>query len=474
MNSCKLTIRAVGVMSDFAHLTVCNGFLEDIAKGYEYLELTLPQGLYSITMKLDGHIIKKNIRLDFDSEHTLKTPPVYSSLVAAKFESSYAYYIENAERYSKEATVSSGMKGGSVFLFFRYSDFVCSQELNKERRSLGDGFSLLDSNREILYRLQGNNIKENLYNGWMAFNAVLPAGTYYLHYNSIREIPLQVFSDDWQTQVFLTFGKDPIFPSMSIIIAPVEKGFVADDESNYRIDGVRHKFHNGVYYIPEKVLQEFEQGQFTSPMKGLLAAYVYFSSPEVINDQLFRNIITHLADILGKDTPDIKALQVLASQYYKEPLPQLSITEPGMFLAGARAVIKASIKQPDIIPDDSPMENITDNIYGDMIWTSYVPAPLPSPLPASIFSMVEDIVANETSPEEIGQKLLNSQTVSTLLYYIDKIDKQIDVNDLAARLKIPPNVVRKTISHILSFADSMKNPALLSISNINKLKDLKT
>lgn len=464
MNSCKLTIRAIGVMSDFAHLTVCNGFLEDIAKGYEYLELTLPQGLYSITLKLDGHIIKKNIRLDYDSDHTIKTPPVYSSLVAEEFESSYTYYTENAVRYSKELTVPSSVKGGGLFLFFRYSDFVCSQEFNKERKSLGDGFSLLDGNRNVLYRLQGSNIKENLYNGWLAFNATLPAGTYYLHYNGVREVPLQVFNNDWQTQVFLTFGKEPIFPSMSIIIAPPGQGFVANDESNYRIDGVRHKFHNGVYYIPEKVLEEFKHGQFTSPMKGLLAAYVYFSSPETTNEQLFRDIIPNLSDLLGKDSPDIKALQVLAAQYYKDPLPAVNLSEPGMFLAGVRAVIRASIKQPDIIPDDSMMENVADNIYGDMIWTSYQPAPLPE----SILRMVEDIVGNETIPEEIGKKLLNSWTVNTVLDYIEKIDNPTDVNDLAARLRLPPNVVRKTISYILSSSEEF------SISNINKLKDLNT
>jgi hypothetical protein len=189
----------------------------------------------------------------------------------------------------------------------------------------------------------------------------------------------------------------------------------------------------------------------------------------VIDDQLFRNIIPQLAEILGKDSPDIRALEVLASQYYKEPLPDVVIKEPGMFLAGVRAVIKGSMKSDDLIPDDSPMENISNNIYADMIWTSYVPAPLPSLIPSGIFSMVENIVGNETSAEVIGQKLLNSQTVSTLLYYIEKLDNQIDVNDLAARLKIPPNVVRKTISNILSFSDSIKKPALLSI-----LKDLNT
>src|SRR4051812_23602134 len=82
MNSCNLKVRAVGVMSEFAHLTVCNGFLEDIAKGYEYLDRTLPPGLYCITLKLDGHIIKRNIRLETDTEEILTTPPVYSSLPA--------------------------------------------------------------------------------------------------------------------------------------------------------------------------------------------------------------------------------------------------------------------------------------------------------------------------------------------------------------------------------------------------------
>lgn len=434
---CKLSIRAVGVMSEFAHLTVCNGFLEDIAKGYEQLELTLPQGLYSITLKLDGHIIKKNIRLEFDSEHTLKTPPVYSSLVADKFESSYAYYSENAVRYSRETTASFSDKGGSLFLFFRYSDFVCSQELNKERKSLGDGFYLLDSTRNFLCQLQGTKIKEDLYNGWMAFNVVLPSGTYYLRYYNVREIPLQVFSNVWQTQVFLTFGTTPVFPSMSIIISPVQQGFVPDDESNYHIDGMRHKLHNGVYYIPEKVLQELQQGIFTSPMKGLLAAHVYFNSPEVLNDELFRSIIPSLAEILGKDAPDIKALQILAAQYFNEPLPAVQITHPGMFLAGVRAVITASL-----------LEN--NNIYSDMIWTSS--ALTPTATPDTIFSIVRQLIATETSPEKIGTQLLSSQPISTLLHYIENLDNEQDVNDLATRLKISPDMVHKTIGYIRSFS----------------------
>ncbi|SFF02694.1 hypothetical protein SAMN05518672_114108 [Chitinophaga sp. CF118] len=487
-NPCKLTVRAIGIMSDFAHLTVCNGFFEDIAKGYECLEVWLPQGIYGITLKLDGHVIKENIRLEGDTYHEFKTPPIYSSLVAEKFESSREYYTSNAVRYSKEPTVNSGISdGGSIFLFFRYTDFVSSQELNKERRPLGDGFSLLDGSRKVLYRLLGNNIKEDLYNGWMAFNAVLSEGLYYLHYSGrspnpawendqglpAREIPLQVFKskNSWQTQVFLTFGKGPIFPSMSIFIAPAEQGFNNNDESNYKIDGVRHKFHNGVYYVPEKVLREFEQGQWTSPMKGLLAAYVYFNSPENTYDNLFRNILKDLPAILGEETPDIKALQVLAAQYFKEPLPAVKISEPGMFLAGAKATIKASIKQPDIIPDDSPMENIADNLYCDMVWTSYLPDPLPLAeiTTANIADVIERIIGSETSPEEIGKKLLNSRTVSTLLYYIDKLDNDTDINDLAGRLQIPPNVVRKTISHILSFSDSIKD---IQQFNISKLKNL--
>lgn len=442
MNLCNLKVRAVGVMSEFAHLTVCDGFLEDIAKGYEYLDRTLPAGLYCITLKLDGHIIKRNIRLDTDMEEILTTPPVYSSLPAKGFESSHTYYMENAVRYSKEPTF--GDKGGSLFLFFRYSDSICSKDFNKERKSMGDGFSLLDKDHQLLCYLDAASVKEDLYNGWMAFNGMLPAGTYYLRYQDIREIPLQVFGDAWQTQVFLTFGNAPIFPSMGIIISPMEKGFIPDDESNYQIDGMRHKLHNGVYYIPEKALQEFEAGIFTSPMKGLLAAHVYFNTPEVENDALFVSVIPNLAAVLGADTPDIKALRVLAAQYFKEPVPNVEISEPGMFLAGTKAVIQASLLS-------------NNNIYGDMIWTSNALTGKTSP--DSILSIVKQLLVSESTAEAIGDKLLSSQPLNTLLYYINNLE---DVNELAAKLKTTPDMVNKTMRYIRSISNPQKTHELFT------------
>jgi hypothetical protein len=499
-------------MSDFAHLTIYNGFLEDIARGYEHLALDLAPGLYSLTLKLDGHIIKKHIRLTEDTQFDIPTPPVYSSLVADRFESSHHYYIENARRYSLEPTVQTNTTdGGAIFLFFRFTDVGKRRELNDAQQSLGTGFCLLDAARNVLYQLEGDNIKEDTDTGWMAFHAVLPVGIYYLHYSGHecspgveqdhqlppREIPLQVFKSSdslqglqdkyWQTQVFLTFGYGPIFPSMSIFIAPRQQGFVIDDENNYKIDGLRHKFHNGVYVLPEKVLLEFEQGQWMSPMKGLLAAYVYFSSPDTTDELLFRNITEDLPALLGDDAPDVKALQIMAAQYYKEPIPHITLDQPCMFLAGMRAVIKASIRHPDVIVDNSLLEGITDKLYCDMVWTSYQPLPLPlkkkmpgaraaESVTSGIFSVVEKIIGDEKSAEQIGEKLLQSQTVSTLLYYIEKLDDSIDVNDLANRLQVPPNVVRKTISHILSFADSIRNvkskPEQFNISNINKLKSI--
>lgn len=508
----KLTVTAVGVMADFAHITVYNGFLEDIARGYEQLELTLPPGIYSITLKLDGNIIKEHVRLTEDTRFDIPTPPVYSSLLAERFESSHPYYTLNAERYSLEPTVQTRTKdGGAIFLFFRYTDVDKRKELNTAQHSLGEGFSLLDENRRILYRLEGSNIREDTNTGWMAFHAILPAGTYYLHYSGHqfgkdigsdhdlppREMPLQIFKSGdslqglsdkyWQTQVFLTFGYGPIFPSMSIFIAPRKQGFVNNNESNYGIDGLRHKFHNGVYHLPDKVLLQFEQGQWSSPMKGLLAAYVYFSSPETDNELLFKTITLDLPTLLGEDTPDVKALQIMAAQYYKEPIPALILSQPCMFLAGIRAVIRASIKHPDIIVDDSLLEDITDKLYSDMVWTSYLPAPLPeeqqtagaapdNSLTDTIFNAVGKLVSREATPEEIGERLLKSQTVSTLLYYIERLNDDLDVNDLANRLQIPPNVVRKTISHILTFSDSIGDvagkPDQFNLSNINKLKSI--
>ncbi|TWW00664.1 hypothetical protein [Chitinophaga pinensis] len=237
-------------------------------------------------------------------------------------------------------------------------------------------------------------------------------------------IPIQVFKSGdqlkglsgecWQTQVFLTFGDGPIFPSMSIFIAPRKQGFVNDDEGNYRIDGLRHKFHNGVYILPEKVLLEFEQGQWASPMKGLLAAYVYFSSPELDNEELFRNVTQDIPVLLGQDTPDVKALQIMAAQYYREPIPAISLSEPCMFLAGIRAIIRASIKAPDVIVDDSLLEDITDKLYNDMVWTSYLPPPLPEPVQASISAPQSELTSSVVSAVEkiIGNENLRKKSVN--------------------------------------------------------------
>ncbi|TWW00665.1 hypothetical protein [Chitinophaga pinensis] len=179
----KLTVSAVGVMSDFAHLTVYNGFLEDIARGYEQLNLVLKPGLYSITLKLDGNIIKEHVRLTQDMDFQIPTPPVYASLVADKFKSSHEYYATNAHKYSLETTTGNASEeGGAIFLFFRYTDVEKRRELNNEQQSLGQGFSLLDAGRQVIYTLEGNNIREDTDAGWLSFHAVLPAGTYYLHY----------------------------------------------------------------------------------------------------------------------------------------------------------------------------------------------------------------------------------------------------------------------------------------------------
>ncbi|TWW00663.1 hypothetical protein [Chitinophaga pinensis] len=64
-----------------------------------------------------------------------------------------------------------------------------------------------------------------------------------------------------------------------------------------------------------------------------------------------------------------------------------------------------------------------------------------------------------------------------MLYYIDKLDRELDVNDLATRLQIPPNVVRKTVQHILNFSENIKDteskPEQFSVRNINKLKNIR-
>jgi hypothetical protein len=496
----KLEVRAAGIMEEFAHLTIENGYMEQVAKGYHQINAELPKGIYHITLRLNEGVAEQYVTLDSDKVGiTVQTPPVVSSVVSENFESTHEYYSNQVRKYATEATCTkqslpaSADGNGSLLLFFRYFDFKSRAVYNKKRHSLGKGFSLLGPDRKPVAQLKAPHIAQDIADGWLAFQAPLAADTYYLRYEgkgANREMPLYV-APNWQTQFFMMFGSEPLFASARISInQPYD--FYAFSKNNALVDGVLQKMQNGIYYFPPQELSAFVYEKWYNPMLALLAAYVYFLNPKSTPDPLFKIVTENLPQILGESCPDVQALQIMAAKHYKLPLPTFSVAAPCMLLAGMRAIVQATTQNEEIIADGSIADKIATHLYTDTLWTAYHPDTLDEPvvrlakieyrqLKSSIKSglrdkrnaftaEVEAYSADAAEPTKVEDWLADS-----LLYYAGKLNTKLEVNDLAQKLKVTPKTVRNTIAAIAeneAYYAQMHDAGPNYKSNIEKLKQI--
>lgn len=385
----RFTATASGVLADFSHLTLYNGNLDTVLKGYGKIEGTLPKGLYKLVMVLNDTMTEKYIKLTQDTNEMLTLDATSSSALATGLGNTHEYYSETAKmNYSVPTTVKGNNSAKeSIFLFFRYPDDVTFKTLNPSKESLGKNFRLLDQMRRPICLLAGKDIKEDVKDsGYLLFNIKLQPGTYYLNYSGrkadksspakpslpAREIPITVFAN-WQTQCFITFGNGPIFKSLFVAMRNVEYNSLYNPDTNslYDIEGILQKFNNGIYYLPPAVLETLAIGKWENPILGLLAAYAYFKSNQTGQEQLFRTVVANLSRMLGNETPDVVALSVLAASHFNELVPySWQMSSPCMFLPGMKSVLES---MGSLIQPDSIAERVVDKFYQDMVWTSYLP-----------------------------------------------------------------------------------------------------
>ena len=62
----KLHVRAAGPMEEFAHLSIENGYMEEVAKGYCQINAELHKGLYHVTLRLNEGMEEQYVTLDRD------------------------------------------------------------------------------------------------------------------------------------------------------------------------------------------------------------------------------------------------------------------------------------------------------------------------------------------------------------------------------------------------------------------------
>ncbi|REC61866.1 hypothetical protein DRF65_14130 [Chryseobacterium pennae] len=371
----------VGQLSEFVKLQLFDGYGQMVAENYERIDLILPKGLYQLYIFSNETFEKEYIVLDRNYEGNWNNRGSYSSIPNSFLESSHSYYTDAVEKWSKKTTMDRLpilREDTSLFIFFRYPSKEAREGQTKGSETMSWRFSILDSNRKKIYQFNEDNAKEDRNTGWLAFNATLPHGIYYLvyrgHKNTTREIPLQVFAH-WQTQFFLTFKKTPIFSTARIQIVQPLADDIITQEDNLQLDALLRNMQNGNYFVPKNIIDKTAFDKWYNPMLAIAVCYAYLLSPQETDNNLFRNIIRNLEQkILNySDSSDIKIIKLLAAIHFNEEIPVLDIDTPCMVNAGIKTLIEQNIRFPERIRISGLCELILPDLNSDMVWTSYTP-----------------------------------------------------------------------------------------------------
>lgn len=471
----KLQFKVTGLLFEFVHLQLFNGNDELISKGYGKISEELPKGLYQLYIFSNVKFEQKLIRLDKDYHGNWENTAAYSSLTNSSLKSSHEYYTETSKHWAEYPTVNQSNttnENSSLFLFFRYPDKEKVKTQQKVASSMGWRFSILNSYKEVIYRLKGDVIKEDREMGWMTFHACVEPGIYYLVYNGPKkkEIPLYVFPL-WQTQFFLMFQKTPIFQTIRIQI--LKEGRFLDESRNndLELDIILQNMQNGIYHVPESSIRDTAEEKWENPILAIVVCYAYLLSFETKHDNLFQMIIGNLQNRIlnNQNAPDILAIQLLAALHFKQPIPILSLDEPCMLKAGMKVFLEQEVKNPNKISISQNCREIINNLQDDTIWTSYHPISEKTDYTLPQFGNI----SFEDNINERGIKGYRS-------YFVDKIKTNQNKNRSFERNDLPNDWLTQSLIQQLSSSinpnQSPKDLAMqyqVSVDQINnRLKNI--
>jgi hypothetical protein len=294
-------------------------------------EYVLPSTGYIVRIENNRQIrdnlinLDKNLIVSVGEQNTslvkLQLPLLYSSAPISgpiHYASSDWAYVDAAERISGNRLLLNDANSNSgIFFFFRYPS-VSLYRNNFCQKQYWHRFQLLDDQGNVMLRFPEHcEVSER--DGYLGVCMALKSGNYYLQYkkrNHARMVPLYVY-ENWYTQFFMTLADEPLFGSIRYFINRSSIFDSADYRNSY-VDICLDKLQNNDFTIDPNLLRNISYGKFESPMLGLVGAFLYFSSKESKDDELFNLILHNLQTrILHNegDSPDIMALKILAMEH---------------------------------------------------------------------------------------------------------------------------------------------------------------
>lgn len=415
----------------------------------------LPQGLYTLRIEMNGNIKDEVILLDKARAYQIGDKNSYtignikiispprqfsSALLGENYGSSHEYYTYPAIDWSKKETFqfNQGNNNSSLFIFLRFPSI---QKFNEFRSSFSkpfySEFEIVDEFGSILTHFENKyGIEIDNQYGWVAFNAKLPNGIYYLLYNGgePRQVPIYVYKN-WHTQFFMTLGTQPLFGTARIFISR-QREFNPNEITYKYIDILLDKLQNQDFSLDNELIEMAAQANYISPMLGLICSYIYLQSIETKSDNLFNIITQNMQNVILKDneeSPDIQALNILAANHFSTyKYKKRSIQGTPMLRIGFEAILKASVQNKRLIPQRSINDFVSENLYFDSPFNTFKPIPFKKKptrkqdnirrsLPAKEDKLLESIENNEIDLTQISSQ--DEMLLPKSLSFNSKIDK---------------------------------------------------
>lgn len=387
---------------NFQSVTVYNGFNAVMGQSFqpEPVKLSLLTGKYFVVSEFTDSCITEEIDLTVDTQHYVG---LKSFMVAPNDHEYQCIPAQMASQHPTKALGDNPNAGLLIFIRYQERDLVdptvnmnAYLELRNEKSELITCFEEEDlfheNNDKTLYRK----------NGYLNYSIHAPAGLYYLVYSDEpkRQMPLYLF-EGRQTQLFMLFVKLspesakwlPAFETARIYLSRLSDGFQAyspSDSVENKIDAATRFLQNAHGNVPVGLLDDLFYGKFQEPMRGLLAAYILLKGklenadfyddffvkehPEMLNrkEEYFRIVISNLNHLLGPDSPDVKAIKLLTTDfmddYKNEPL---HFIQPPMISFGLREVIRRASTKPTLLAAGSLLIQIAPKIKTDSVFSSW-------------------------------------------------------------------------------------------------------
>jgi hypothetical protein len=364
--------------SAFAKTTVFDSKdnIVSIESGFQVNLHKQPKGIYTIRVELDG-MIKEETVLHKDQHTQIHLAPTYyTSALLEGAASSYEYYTEPAQVVSQQIVASHNQDAtAGLFIFLRFpTSEMYQRHAQEEPEVIGrfaDQFRLLNADFQPL---EYDGVwKTGVSAGWLGkVIRHMPGLVYLVYLKENRCIPLYLF-EGWQTQVFMTLAKEPIFGSMRLMMAHLHAGFSASDAVARAVDHTLSRLLNRRYTIPTAIERMLLDSKFENPLLGLLWAYAYLLGRREDKPLLLEQVLNNLEQSLFKsnDFPDMQFLRYLFNRYVFHRVEVKPITAPLLFSFSYDRLVEEAILEPALVVEGSQADLIATRLFLDSAITSW-------------------------------------------------------------------------------------------------------